>query len=266
MNPPRRLQLFEFCDQQWLQGWLREAFFDCLSFTHNYLQPYYHVVKPFAAWAHQNKASVIQDFGSGSGEQIAFVIKTGTKNNIQLPKFILSDLFPQLAAWRTMRSAMGSEVVDYVEPSLSALNPAGVTSRYWCIFTAFHHFPPQDAGNFLREFTHHADSLCIMELSRRVWPDIIAEFFLGLPVYFFTPFFASRFKWQKLLFTTFIPVVSLMVWFDGFISILRSYTKEEIIEMLPEDCRDDFEVEYHEVPWRFIPAKATMLTITRKAR
>ncbi|HVX56724.1 MAG TPA: hypothetical protein VHA37_03250, partial [Candidatus Saccharimonadales bacterium] len=87
---------------------------------------------------------------------------------------------------------------------------------------------------------------------------------IGLPVHLIVPFFARRFAWRKLLFTTLVPIVPFFVAFDGIVSALRTYTKDEILAMLPAGWEDEFIAEYHEVWWRFCPLKATMFSLHRK--
>jgi len=86
----------------------------------------------------------------------------------------------------------------------------------------------------------------------------------GFPLLLLVPFFARKFRLRKMLFTTIIPVIPLMAIFDGIVSILRSYTKEEILALMPPDSRDAFHVDYKEVMWRFAPLKATMFMLKRK--
>jgi hypothetical protein len=49
------------------------------------------------------------------------------------------------------------------------------------------------------------------------------------------PFFCARFSWKKLLVTTLIPIIPLMVQFDGIMSCFRSYTVDELESFLPQD-------------------------------
>jgi len=267
----RRIQLFEFCDQPWLRGSLREAFLDCLSFVHHVYQPYYHLAQPFAEWANQNRQNVrkdrvgeaILDLASGSGEQITMLLDASTKQGLHLPKFILSDLYPNLSAWHALQKSCGNDAVGYIEKPLSALDIPEGAPRHWTIFTAFHHLSPAAARILLQGLVAKGDGLCIIENTRRQWFCCVAMV-LGLPVHLIVPFFAKRFKWSKFLCTTVIPIIPLMVAFDGVVSALRSYTKEEIIAMLPPGSENIFTIEYREVWWRFSPLKATMFLLVRK--
>jgi hypothetical protein len=170
---PKRRQLFEFSDQPWLPGWLREAYLDCLNFTHHVFQPYYHLARPIADWAAQIGADTILDLGSGGAEHIAMLLEAGRGSPVRLPAFVVSDLYPMVETRRTLQDHLGANAFSIVERPLSALNMSEVKWRTWSIFTAFHHFAPSDAHTLLKTFTQKGDGLCIVELTKRRWLNLI---------------------------------------------------------------------------------------------
>jgi hypothetical protein len=259
----RRLQLFEFCDQAWLPAFIREAHLDCLNFIHTTYQPYFRLAGLIARWASQTGNAAVLDIGSGGAEQVARLIRCAIAQDVSLPRFVVSDLYPNIDAWRQVEGELGEQQLGHVEKPLSALNAQDSNLRNWSIFTAFHHLAPETARHFLANFAKHGNGLCIVELTKRRWLDIIPMIF-ALPVHLIVPFFAKKFKLSKLLVTTVLPIVPVMVSFDGVISVLRTYKPDEIVNMFPADLRDSFEVEHQEVWWRFAPSKATLLTFTRK--
>lgn len=98
----------------------------------------------------------------------------------------------------------------------------------------------------------------------REWPYIpltVLNFF----VLWFAPFFARRPSFTKILLNSLIPIGTTLTIFDGVVSCLRTYTAEEIMEMLPEDQRDQFEVEIHQVRHGRSPLKVPLVFITRKS-
>jgi hypothetical protein len=259
----KRRQLFEFCDQPWLPELLREAELDCLNFIHHVFQPYYRLTGPIADWLAKSGTHKLLDLGSGGAEQIAMLIKQAKSQGVHATHFVLSDLYPNVNTWQELQRQYGEDNISYMEQPLSAMNMQGVSLRHWSIFSAFHHFAPEDVQKLLQQLIQNGDGLCIAEFTNRRWFDL-APMILSLPVHLVVPFFAKEFKWSKLLFTTIIPIVPLIVAFDGIVSVLRSYKKEEIIALLPSDYSDQFDVQYTEVWWRFTPLKATMLTLSRK--
>jgi hypothetical protein len=182
---------------------------------------------------------------------------------VALNAYVISDINPNISLWRAQQAMWGKDKLDYIEQKTSAINIEQNDFSHWSIFTALHHFPPQDVRKLLTQFVQKGDSLCIVELTTRHWVDLISMF-LSLPSHLMVPFFSNKFKWSKFIFTTIIPLVPFMVWFDGIVSELRSYTKVEIVNLLPSGWEQDFDITYKEVWWRFAPGHATMLLIVRK--
>jgi hypothetical protein len=77
------------------------------------------------------------------------------------------------------------------------------------------------------------------------------------------PFFAKRFSWAKAFVTWVIPVVPLMLMFDGVVSVLRTYDRSEIISLLPDGWDGTFNVAYYEVDMPSCPLKATVFALLR---
>jgi ubiquinone/menaquinone biosynthesis C-methylase UbiE len=259
----RRYQCVEFCDQPWLRGWLRDGFLDCLSFAHRTYQPYHWLQKPFEAWAADAGAHAVLDLASGSAEHIAMLLQANaseTGAEFQSPRFIVSDLHPDIRAWQRLQKEFGPQKVEYIEAPLDALNIPEGLPRHWSIFTAFHHFSPAAARKFLEAFCDKADGLCIIEFTQRGWRHL-AIIVLAIPINLIVPFFAKEFMWSKFLFTTVIPIIPLMVTFDGLVSVMRTYSKDEIIRLLPPDRRSRVVIDYHEARWRFGPMRVTMLSL-----
>src|SRR6185437_15606025 len=184
------------------------------------------------------------------------LIRYAIAQGAPFPRFFVSDLYPNIDAWRQIEDELGEKYIAHIERPLSALNAQNSDLKNWSIFTAFHHLAPGTARQFLANFAKYGDGLCIVELTKRRWLDII-PMILGLPAHLIAPFFAKKFKLSKLLVTTVIPIVPIMVSFDGVISVLRTYKPDEIIDMFPIDLRSRFEVDHREVWWRYAPSKAT---------
>jgi hypothetical protein len=63
--------------------------------------------------------------------------------------------------------------------------------------------------------------------------------FFALGVLLFTPFIRP-FRWSRLFWTYVIPLVPLMVWWDATVSCLRTYTPDELREMVAHLGVDDY--------------------------
>lgn len=259
-----RFQFFEFNDQSWLPKVFRDSFNDTIAFTHTAYRPYARSVKDIAEWAKRGKqVNAVLDLGSAGGEHVASVVRVAQRAAVPLPKFILSDLYPAPSYWKFFRDKLGQGSIGFIDYSVDALSVPSGLPRYWTIFEMFHHLSPDTARRFLEEFTQKADGLCIAEFFQRRSLYCLLMVILAFLPNMLVPFFAQRFSFGKLFLTTIIPIVPLMVLFDGIVSVLRTYTKDEIIAMLPEGSRDQFTIEYKEVWYGFVPMKAALVFITR---
>ena len=96
------------------------------------------------------------------------------------------------------------------------------------MFTAFHHFKPEDAKNIIKKCLSNGQSLTIFEFKSRydVMSYVMSVF--GLFYLIFVPFVAQKWGWRKFIFTTLIPIIPFVSTFDGIVSNLRTYTKSEL--------------------------------------
>jgi len=235
-----RLQGFEFCDQRWLPKAIREGFMDCLNAIHTIWQPYRHLAPVVSRFAQELGAEEVLDLGSGGGEQVATILEYMERQGLPAPRFVLSDLYPDCSAWQRLAERFGTHRVSFFDKPLpcSAIPP---TYRALTIFSAFHHLPPEAAKALLAEVVLNRDGILIVEFTRRTLLDFISMLpaLVGnlLAVWFMRP---------SLIKLALSPFIALMVSFDGLISAWRSYTREEILALLPAG---KYQVESGEVPW-----------------
>lgn len=255
-----RLHGFEFCEQGWLPQVIREGFLDCLNQIHRLGQPYRHIAPLMSDWAARLNAVEVLDLGSGGGGQVVTVLEHIERQGLKAPRFVLSDLFPDVSAWRALQEHLGPERVDFFDSPL-AFSALPEQFRALTIFSAFHHLPPKAASSLLAEVVAHRDGICIVEFTRRTWLDLasmIPAFFLNL----LAPLTTPRFRLGKLLLS---PVTAAMVSFDGLVSALRSYTTEEILAMLPPGTEGTFLIESGEVAWGRLPlSKSSYFFLSRR--
>ena len=223
----RRFQFFEFCDQPWISGWMREGFMDCLSVLYAVSKPYKPYKTEFRTIAKQGP---ICNLATGAGESIKFFLEDLKNNPPQKPiKIIGSDLYPNVEAYKRLKEEY--PFFDYSAEPVNAFNAQAEENTAYTIFTAFHHFKPIDAAHVIRNCLSNAESLTIFELSTR--HNIFN--FLILPISFLggmlTPFLIRKYDWRIILCSTILPIIPFMYTWDGMVSNFRSYTKEELKEL-----------------------------------
>jgi hypothetical protein len=99
------------------------------------------------------------------------------------------------------------------------------------MFSAFHHFRPDDARAILQNAVDARKGICVFEASRRDVATIALMFPWSLIPFFVTPWIRP-FRWSRLLWTYVVPIISLILLFDGVVSCLRTYRPLEVREMV----------------------------------
>ncbi len=197
---------------------------DCLEVLYTVSSPYAGFAKPFAE---KNSGKTVYDLCAGGGKSVEFLLKHLDKNPAQNPPHIIAtDLQPDITSLEILKQRHPKNF-DYIKTSVTVFDPPSSENCSYCIFTAFHHFNEDDAVKIIQNMLIKSNSFTIFELTSR--HNIISYFWLipGFFSFIATPFFAKKWRWQKALFSI-IPIIPFMVAFDGLISNLRTYTKQDL--------------------------------------
>lgn len=129
-------------------------------------------------------------------------------------------------------------------------------------FLSFHHFKPKDAQQILQNAIDTNSSIAIFEGQERSVPSIIAMILSPISVLLTTPFIRP-FKIGRIIFTYLIPIVPILVLWDGVVSSLRTYSVKEMNELISKlNNKENFSWEVGKV--KSGPAKILYLVGTRK--
>jgi hypothetical protein len=99
------------------------------------------------------------------------------------------------------------------------------------MFSSFHHFPPEQARAILQNAVDAKQGIGIFEVTSRTASAVAMMFLWFLTPFVFTP--AIRpFRWSRLLYTYVLPIIPLVLLFDGLVSCLRTYQPRELRELI----------------------------------
>lgn len=239
-----RLQLFEIGDQPFLPRLLRELYHDCLGFVAKICGFYDKLYVPFSTWTKDSAAAAVLDVASGGGEPIDTMLQTARSRGVPLPKVVLSDLYPNTAQFEKLQERHSSVLLDYCSEPLSAESACTGDYPLISICAAFHHFPPAEARQLVQGALRSGKGIFIAEPFERRWAAAASAALLGPLIGMCAPFRRYPPRLTGLLFCTLIPIVPLMVAFDGVVSVLRMYTADELQEMVPSELRDSLRVRF----------------------
>ena len=95
------------------------------------------------------------------------------------------------------------------------------------MFASFHHFRPDSARGILRDAFEQHRPICIFEATSRTPAAIASTVLIPILVLVITPI-VRPVSWVQLLFTYLIPILPLLIFWDGLVSQLRTYSVEEL--------------------------------------
>ncbi len=125
-----------------------------------------------------------------------------------------------------------NEIVDLgsvvKEPVDAARVPAAL-SGIRTMFASFHHFPPAAALGILRDAFEQGRPICIFEGTSRTPAAIASALLIPFMVLLLTPLVRPVSPVQ-ILFTYLVPILPLLMFWDGFVSHLRTYSVQELAE------------------------------------
>jgi hypothetical protein len=226
----RRLQLVELHEQPWFPRVWRDLLTDFLSFYTAAFRPYAGVAQVLANVLERSGSHSIVDLCSGAGTPVLSLIDALDRSSLSLQRITLSDKYPNVSALRSAARSLPGRVVGLESPIDARSVPPDIEG-FRTVFGSFHHFDPQTARQVLADAVQCRQAIGVFEFTERsllLW---------GLPilsspilVWLATPFIKPL-TWRRLLWTYLVPVVPALAVWDGMVSVLRTYTIEELEEL-----------------------------------
>jgi hypothetical protein len=252
----RRVQLIELHEQPWFPPSLRADVTDALQFGFNLLRAYAPIAPLLQSvidstenrtnGGQPSSGQSIVDMCSGGGGpwldlagQLRCRDAGGDSAGLQV---WLTDKYPNLEAFRRVSASSDHHITFYPEP-VDARKVPGALKGLRTMFTSFHHFPPDDARAILQNAVDAGESIGIFEATKRA-PLTIGLIFAGILLLFLHTPRIRPFRWSRLLWTYLIPVIPLILLFDGVVSCLRTYRPQELREMVEKltPCQYQWEI------------------------
>ena len=97
-------------------------------------------------------------------------------------------------------------------------------------FLSLHHFRPADATAIMANAVQAREPIAFFEAQERTFKNLVGMLLMPIMVWVLTPFIRPMTP-VRLLFTYIIPVLPLLIFFDGVVSVLRCYKPAELQAM-----------------------------------
>jgi hypothetical protein len=235
----KRRQLIELEDLNWWPATFRNGVTEYLVTTQRASRTYLKFVPRLAEALRRSSTHRIIDLCSGAGGPWPDLLPALRAQGLEL-SICLTDKYPNVTALKGVtRQLLG---VTF-EPA--GINATDVPSRlvgFRTLFTAFHHFKPEEAQAILASAVRDGQGIAIFEGTSRSPVALATMFLIPAMVWLLTPG-VRPFRWGRLLWTYVLPVLPLAVLFDGLISCLRTYTPAELLALAHQAGGDNFDWE-----------------------
>jgi len=223
----RRVQLIEIHDQAWFPSFLRDQVTDDLQVLLNIGKPYRDILAQLRKGIEGAGADRVLDLCSGAGGPWPWLADALGQDGVCV-RVELSDKFPNAEA--RGRVGNNSAKLYYREESVDATRVPPGLPGFRTLFTSFHHFPPAQAREILSDAVRNRRGIGVFEIPGRrpltllLLPLVLIADIVVVP--FLQPRPLARLVWRWL-----VPIVPLVLFFDGIVSCLRAYSPRELREL-----------------------------------
>ena len=240
----RRVQLIELHEQSWFPSFLRDEITDTLQCGMNRFRAYAPVVPLLQNVLDATRSPLIVDMCSGGGGpwlDLSPRLQGNARASLQI---LLTDKYPNLCAFQSASAASQNHIAFHSAP-VDATNVPPELRGFRTMFTSFHHFRPQEARAILQNAMDASQGIGIFEITRRAPSTIACMFLWALLPFLFTPWIRP-FRWSRLLCTYVLPIIPLVLLFDGVVSCLRTYRPQELREIIAKLSATEYQWEMGE--------------------
>jgi len=239
----RRVQFIELHEQPWFPSSLRDEITDALQFGLNLSNAYASIAPLLLSVLDSTRSRSIVDMCSGGGGPWLNLSRK-LQPEAHVFHILLTDKYPNLRAFQNVKAASENHIA-FCPQSVDAMKVPSELQGLRTMFTSFHHFPPEEARAILQNAVDARQGIGIFEITRRAPSTIALMFPWALMPFAFTPLIRP-FRWSRLLFTYVVPIIPLVLLFDGVVSCLRTYRPQELREMIKKLAGIEYQWEVGE--------------------
>ena len=180
-----------------------------------------------AALNRMGTSQIIDLCAGGAGPWLTLETELAKTGEVQI---LLSDFFPNEKAFRYTLEQSGGRIRFHPE-RVDAMNVPSSLKGVRTIISALHHFHPEQVQAILADAVNTRQAIVVIEGSdHRLHGSL---FMLTMPLFMLLLMpFVKPFRWSRLFFTYLVPILPIVGLWDGTVSMLRTYTPEELREII----------------------------------
>ena len=224
----RRVQLIEIHDQAWFPSFLRDQVTDDLQVLLNIGKPYRDILTQLRKGIERSGADGVLDLCSGAGGPWPWLAQALEWLEGMCIRVELRDKYPNAEARERLQG--NSTNLHYRGESVDATRVPPGLPGFRTLFTSFHHFPPAQAREILSDAVRNRRGIGVFEIPGRRPLTLLLLPLVLIADIFVVPFLQPR-PLARLVWRWLVPIVPLVLFFDGIVSCLRAYSPRELREL-----------------------------------
>jgi len=220
MNRKWKSFLVELEDQSWFPNWMRQYQVDFLGGVSRLTRLY----QPCAELLNSFEPSKIVDLASGNGQSAEIFLNH--------PKGVIvnyTDKFP-------------SEDQHFEVTKLDLLKDDLPQADLYTILNGLHHFDQNQIIAIIERIPPKANFLFIEPIGPRLGSLLKVGFSTLILPFFLVPFLRT-FRWDRLFITYILPIGPLICFYDGVVSVIKSYSLGELERIALQTNRENRRVK-----------------------
>lgn len=245
----KRIHLFEFEDFSWFPRFLRKCLTRYIQAIHRLLNTDQTLAELLVKVLPKRTQPQIIDLCSGSGGPMPDVLKIIRKQvGLENTRLLLTDLYPDLASAVIINKK--NDQISYLTEPVDASQLGDEHPGLRTMICSMHHMKPETVKSILRSAMENRQPILTYEISDNSFPKWI--WWISIPiniimVLFITPMVRPM-SWQQVVFTYIIPLLPLIIAWDGAVSNARTYTLDDLDIILKDLKSDDYTWEKDAIP------------------
>ncbi len=231
----KRMQLFEFEDFNWFPNSLRMCMTRYIVTIHKILETEPQIASILKNLLSKTNSTKLVDFCSGGGGPMPTVLKLIKEDpNFKDLTLTLTDLYPNFEAAEEIN--VENKDITYLLDSVDATQSNDHLVGVRTMICSLHHMPVNVVKNIFTRVSENKQAFLAFEISDNSYPKWlwwIAFPFNIIGTFLLTPL-VRPLTWQQIVFTYVIPILPILIAWDGAVSNARTYTEEDLKEILKE--------------------------------
>lgn len=242
----KRIHLFEFEDFTWFPSFLRICLTNYILTLHKLMDSSSNIsdlLRRLIKKTHQQK---IVDLCSGAGGPMPMVYEK-LKKDFENLELTLTDLYPNSQAVKRIGQ---DKPVKYEPESINAADIPIKLSGIRCMICSMHHMKPLALKSILKDAMDKRQPFLGYEISDNSFPK--ALWWIAFPINIITTLLLTLIvrpvTWQQVIFTYLIPVLPIIIAWDGAVSNARTYTLQDMDLILQDLQSESYQWEKGAIP------------------